>query len=140
MISIFRATLLSGLAVLILGTSINNAQACTCPEPSEQLATEYYEDMDHVFEAEIANATKDNFRHSPKIKMKITREYKGEFADREVTFDYNPNQNLCGFNFKPQELVTLGAYAVEGKSPRIAFSCAQMGVRKYLIMQGGYPR
>jgi hypothetical protein len=140
MTSIFKTTLFTGLTVLMLGTSIDVAKSCTCPEPSEQLATEYYEDMDHVFEAEIANTTKDNFRHSPKITMKITREYKGKFEDREVTFDYNPNQNLCGFEFKPQELVTLGAYAVEGKSPRIAFSCAQMGVRKYLIMQGGYPR
>lgn len=140
MTSYLKTSFLSGLTLLMLGSFTGQAAACTCPEPSEELSTEYYNDMDYVFEAEVMAETKDNFRHSPKVTMKITREYKGDFEGREVTFDYNPNQALCGFKFVPQQLVTLGAYAVDGKSPRIAFSCAQMGVRKYLIMQGGYPR
>ena len=137
---ILKTSFLGGLTLLVMAVPLSFANACTCPEPSEELATEYYNDMDFVFEGEIVSLSKDTLRHTPKVTLKITRQYKGHFTEREVSFDYNPDQNLCGFRFAEQQLVTLGAYEVEGRLPRIAFSCAQMGVRKYLIMQGGYPR
>lgn len=136
-----RRFLLGSFALLSMTTApLFNASACTCPEPSEALSTDYYNDMDYVFEGEVISTSKDTLHHTPKVTIKIKREYKGDLTRHEVAFDYNPAQNLCGFRFEEKEIVTLGAYRVKGKSPRIAFSCAQMGVRKYLIMQGGYPR
>ena len=116
------------------------AVACSCAAPSEEMATETYEAMDYVFEAEVLRISPVMQQRPPTAIVKITRLYKGELPSKELGFAYNSHLSACGLNLKAGQLITVGAYDFPNSQPRLTHSCAQMAIRKYLIMQGGYPR
>ena len=116
------------------------ASACSCAEPNEAMAAEAYAEMDYVFEGEIISTAGSSLNRQPLAIIKIKRLYKGALEASEVGFAYNPRLSTCGMELKTGETVTFGAYDVAASPPRVAHICAQMAVRKYLIMNGGYPR
>lgn len=116
------------------------AYACSCAEPSEEIAKDTYDAMDYVFEAEVLRLSPMMQNRPPIAILKITRLYKGELDRKELGFAYNSHLSACGLNLKAGQLITVGAYDLPNSQPRLTHSCAQMAIRKYLIMQGGYPR
>jgi hypothetical protein len=128
------------LAFTLICLSTYAANACSCPEPTDELAEETYGFMDYIFEGEVKTLRPKALRRSPLVTIEITRRYKGDFISSDMIFAYNSLENTCGNPLEVGQVVTLGAYDMPASQPRLTNLCAQMAVRKHLTSIGGYPK
>ena len=118
------------------------AMACTCVQPTTDMAKQSYDDADVVINATIINNSEGWNGAGALLKLKINDVFKGENLPSEIMANYNNNTAACGNNFNEGQDYNLGLYDTRsliltdantrGYGFRIMISCVQSQIQYHL--------